>query len=109
LVKVSPGSILAVSSTAIVPELVERAGCAARFACEEFFFAEHHNPHTQKAYQSAVRGFLEWAEGEVVELASISPGMVGQYLVGLGGSEARAFARQPEVRVRKTCWTEFTL
>ena len=33
-----------------LPLLVERAGGAARFAWDEFFYAEHHNPHTQKAY-----------------------------------------------------------
>jgi len=43
--------------------LVERAGGAARFAWDEFFYAEHHNPHTQKAYERAVRRFLGWAEG----------------------------------------------
>ena len=73
-----------------LPELVERAGGAARFAWDEFFYAEHHNPHTQRAYQAAVRRFLAWCEGEGVELASISPGMVGQYLVGLGGSAVEA-------------------
>jgi integrase/recombinase XerD len=72
-----------------LPILVERAGGAAGFAWEEFFYAEHHNPHTQRAYQSALRRFLSWCEGEGVELASISPGMVGQYLVDLGGSAAK--------------------
>jgi site-specific recombinase XerD len=72
-----------------LPELVERAGGAARFAWEEFFFAEHSNPHTRRAYQSAVRRFLAWAEEHSVELASITPGMVGQYVVGLGGSAAK--------------------
>jgi integrase/recombinase XerD len=62
---------------------------AARFAWGEFFFAEHHNPHTQRAYQSAVRRFLSWCEGQGVELASISPGMVGQYLAALGGSASK--------------------
>ena len=33
--------------------------------------------------------FLAWAEGQGVELAAITPGMVGQYLVGLGGSPAK--------------------
>ncbi len=89
LVKASSGSVQAGSGGAIVPELVERAGGAARFAWEEFFFAEHHNPHTQKAYESAVRRFLAWAEGQGVELASISPGMVGQYVTALGGSAAK--------------------
>ena len=55
----------------------------------EFFYAEHHNPHTQKAYQSAVRRFLAWCEGERVELIGITPGMVGQCIVGLGGSAAK--------------------
>src|SRR3982750_3074892 len=72
-----------------LPELVERAGGAARFAWEEFFYAEHHNPHTQRAYERAVRRFLGWCEGQGVELATITPGMVGQYLVGLGGSPAK--------------------
>src|SRR5271165_6949128 len=72
-----------------LPVLVERAGGAARFAWDEFFYAEHHNKHTQRAYQAAVRRCLAWCEGEGVELASISPGMVGQYLVALGGSPAK--------------------
>jgi site-specific recombinase XerD len=62
---------------------------AARFAWEEFFYAEHHNPHTQRAYQRAVRQFLGWCEGQGVELVAITPGMVGQFLVGLGGSPAK--------------------
>jgi integrase/recombinase XerD len=36
-----------------------------------------------------VRLFLGWAEGQGVELAAITPGMVGQYLVGLGGSPTK--------------------
>ncbi len=89
LVKTSPGGVPAVGNAATLPELVERAGGAARFAWEEFFYAEHHNPHTQRAYQRAVRRFLGWCEGQSVELAAITPGMVGQYLVGLGGSPAK--------------------
>ncbi len=89
LVKASSGSIVPTSGKTILPELVERAGGAARFAWDEFFYAEHHNPHTQKAYQSAVRRFLAWCKGEGVELIGITPGMVGQYLVGLGGSASK--------------------
>ena len=47
--------------------LVGRAGGAARFAWDEFFYAEHHNKHTQRAYQAAVRRFLAWVEGEGVD------------------------------------------
>jgi integrase/recombinase XerD len=36
-----------------------------------------------------VKRFLGWVEGQGVELPSIMPGMVGQYLVGLGGSAAK--------------------
>src|SRR5262245_34914270 len=89
LVKASPVKVPAVSEQADLPVLVERAGGAARFAWEEFFYAEHHNPHTQRAYQRAVRLFLAWAAGQGVELAAITPEMVGQYLVGLGGSPAK--------------------
>ena len=89
LVIALPASVAAVAGPASLPALVERAGPAARFAWEEFFFADYHNPHTQRAYESGVRRFLAWAEGQGVELASISPGMVGQYLTGLGGSAAK--------------------
>ena len=72
-----------------LPVLVERAGGAARFAWDEFFYAEHHNPHTQKAYMAAVKRFLAWADSEQVELKAVTPGMVGKYLVALGGSPAK--------------------
>ena len=89
LVKASEASVPAISGGQSLPVLVEHAGPAARFAWDEFFFAEHHNPHTQKAYMAAVRRFLGWCEGQGVELPTITPGQVGQYLVGLGGSAAK--------------------
>lgn len=76
-------------SQPILPVLIERADGAARFAWDEYFYAEHHNPHTQKAYMRAVRRFLDWCEGQGRDLPTITPGMVGQYLVGLGGSPAK--------------------
>ena len=82
-----PSPLAKVSST--LPALVERSGGAARFAWDEYFYAEHHNPHTQKAYLRAVRAFLAWVDGQGIELAAITPGMVGQYLVTLGGSPAK--------------------
>ena len=89
LVKASSVIVPATGPAASLPVLVERAGGAARFAWDEFFYAEHHNPHTQKAYMAAVKRFLGWCEGQGVELPAITPGMVGQYLVGLGGSAAK--------------------
>jgi len=76
LVKSSPVSVPAVNGASSLPVLVERAGGAARFAWEEFFYAEHHNPHTQRAYESAVRRFLSWCEDE--------GGRAGQHLAGHG-------------------------
>src|SRR5437763_2865022 len=82
-------TIIASKNETALPVLVEHAGPAARFAWDEFFYAEHHNPHTQKAYMAAVKRFLGWCEGQGVELPTITPGQVGQYLVGLGGSAAK--------------------
>src|SRR5438105_4929963 len=89
LVKASPVNVPAVITQAELPVLVERAGGAARFAWEEFFYAEHHNPHTQKAYMAAVKRFLAWCEGEGAVLTSVTPGMIGRFLTGLGGSAAK--------------------
>jgi integrase/recombinase XerD len=36
-----------------------------------------------------VRRFLSWCEGQGVELVGMTPGMVGQYLVSLGGSPSK--------------------
>ena len=82
-------TVIASKIETALPVLVEHAGPAARFAWDEFFYAEHHNPHTQKAYMAAVKRFLSWCEGQGVELPGVTPGMVGQYLVGLGGSAAK--------------------
>jgi hypothetical protein len=89
LVRVSAANVPATGNAASLPVLVERAGGAARFAWDEFFYAEHHNRHTQRAYERAVRRFLGWCEGQGVELAAITPGMVGQYLVALSGSPSK--------------------
>jgi integrase/recombinase XerD len=89
LVQVSPVRVPASGNAATLPELVERAGGAARFAWDECFYAEHHNPRTQKAYERAVRRFLGWAEAHGIKLAAIAPGMVGQYLAALRGSPAK--------------------
>lgn len=89
LTVVAPNSLATASAPAELPTLVEKAGGAARFVWEEFFFAEHHNPHTQAAYMRAVKGFLAWAEARALDLTQISPGMIGQYLTQLGGSAAK--------------------
>jgi site-specific recombinase XerD len=62
------------------PAAIERSGAAARFAWDEFFSAQVRNPHTRAAYLRAVRRFLDWCSGCGIELARVTPGMVGRYL-----------------------------
>ena len=73
-----PGELerLRAPSTAL-PAIVARAGTAAVFASEEFFFGRIRNEHTRAAYLHAVRQFLQWAEKRGLELARIAPKDVG--------------------------------
>jgi integrase/recombinase XerD len=89
LVKASSVDVLAPGVSQELPSLVELAGGAACFAWDEFFYAEHHNPHTQKAYMRAVKAFLSWCEGQGLALLTITPGTVSQYLGGLGDSATK--------------------
>jgi integrase/recombinase XerD len=89
IVPIDHQTVIAPKSEETLPLLVERAGASAKFAWDEFFYAEHHNVHTQTAYMRAVKKFLGWCDGQGHELISITPRMVGQYLVALGGSAAK--------------------
>lgn len=89
IVPVSHQTVIAPRNEDALPVLVERAGPSAKFAWDEFFYAEHHNVHTQTAYMRAVKKFLVWCDEQGVELIHITPRMVGQYLVALGGSAAK--------------------
>ena len=104
LVKASPVSVPVASGAASLPALVERAGAAGRFAWEEFFFAEHHNPHTQKAYMAAVKALPGLVRGAGAGTAGITPGMVGQYLVGLGGSPPSGICTCRRYAASSTGW-----
>jgi hypothetical protein len=64
LVRASPASAPATGNVASLPVLVERAGGAARFAWDEFFYAEHHNSHTQEAYMRAVQAIRGLGSGD---------------------------------------------
>jgi integrase/recombinase XerD len=89
IVPLTPQTIIESTREPISPLLVERARLAGKFAWYAFVYAEHHNIHIQKAYIAAVKKFLVWCEGQVRELVSITPGLVGQYLVSLVGSAAK--------------------
>ena len=69
-----------------VPLLIVEAGHAAEFVWEEFFIGRIRNIHTRRAYLHAVRRFLEWTERRKVDLARITPGLVGQYFDEVEGS-----------------------
>jgi integrase/recombinase XerD len=80
---VPAGQNLPSSLCSQLPEMLARAGKAAVFAADEFFFGTIRNEHTRAAYLVAVRRFLKWAEKRGVELIRITPKDVGQYLDGL--------------------------
>lgn len=66
-----------------LPGIVHRAGQAAVFAAEEFFYGSIRNEHTRTAYRRAVDQFLAWCEDRGLELVGIAPKDVGQYFDGL--------------------------
>lgn len=66
-------------SSARLHRALESYGAAAGFAWEEYFMGRCRNPHTRKAYLHAVQRFLDWCERHDVEVARVTPGMVGRY------------------------------
>jgi len=62
-----------------LPEMLSRAGKAAVFAAEEFFYGRLRNEHTRSAYLVAIKRFLAWAEARSLELVRITPKDVGLY------------------------------
>src|SRR5205085_9674432 len=80
---VPAGQNLPASLPSQLPEILTRAGKAAVFAAEEFFYGRIRNERTRAAYLIAVRRFLKWAEARGLELVRIAPKDVGQYIDGL--------------------------
>ena len=77
-----------------LPEIVARAGEAAVFASDEFFFGRIRNQHTRAAYLIAVRRFLAWAEALGLDLRRITPRDVGQYMDQLRDGTSIATRKQ---------------
>ncbi len=71
-----------------LPALVTAAGQGAVFAAQEFFYGKIRNPHTRRAYQTAIQQFLDWAGGQGTELSRITPMLVGLYFDRHPGSPA---------------------
>jgi hypothetical protein len=53
--------------------MLSRAGTAAVFATEEFFYGRLRNANARAANLIAVRRFLEWAEGRRPQLSTTTP------------------------------------
>jgi site-specific recombinase XerD len=77
-----------------LPEILIRAGKAAVFATEEFFYGRIRNEHTRSAYLVAVKRFLAWAEPRGLELRAITPKGVGQYMDGLRNENTSVATRK---------------
>ncbi len=75
--------VMKLQAAAALPDIIRRAGQAAVFAAEEFFYGAIRNEHTRTAYRRAVDRFLAWCEQRGLELPRIAPGDVGQYFDGL--------------------------
>lgn len=71
-----------------LPTLVTAAGSGAIFAAQEFFWGKIRNPHTRRAYRTAIEQFLNWAEGQGSDLKRITPMLVGLYFDQHPGSAA---------------------
>lgn len=72
-----------------LPALVVRVGGPAAQAWTDFFDGKVRNDHTRRAYERAVRHFLQWCEAEELELPRIMAGDVGRYLRQLSGGPAK--------------------
>lgn len=69
-------------STDAIPHLIADAGPAAQYAFDEFF-ASIENPHTRRAYERAVRRFIDRCESAGVGLHHVRPSLVAQFVHGL--------------------------
>jgi|SRR5215471_5329942 len=84
-----------------LPEVLTRAGKAAVFAAEEFFFGRIRNEHTRAAYLVAIKRFLKWSERRDLELRAITPRDVGQYLDGLRKENTGVATRKQHLAARR--------
>ncbi len=67
-------------SAGTVPEIIDRAGAAARKRFLEFFTATIRNENTRVAYARAVGSFFAWCQSYRLELLDIEPIHVAAYI-----------------------------
>lgn len=83
VVPLTTTELVAVRDHAVVPDRVTDAGPGAVFAYEEFFEGLIRNPHTRRAYRSAVHAMLAWCENIELPINRITPAHIGRYLDSL--------------------------
>jgi integrase/recombinase XerD len=84
LIKSGPVPVLPVPAAALD---VLRETPNAFFAAEEFFKASISNEHTRRAYGRIVGRFLTWCARRKLDLRNITPGLAGDYIGEVAGSE----------------------
>lgn len=77
-----------------LPALIDQAGPEVGRRFLEFFTAEIRNPHTRRAYATAVGRFLAWADARGLTLGQLQPVYVAAYVEELGRSHEPASVKQ---------------
>jgi len=85
-----------------LPAIVTAAGEGAQLRFLEFFAASIRNPHTRRAYASAVGEFLAWCEERgVASIAAVQPLHVAAYIEALSRSRAAPTAKLRLAAIRR--------
>jgi site-specific recombinase XerC len=85
-----------------LPAIVTSAGEGAQLRFLEFFAASIRNPHTRRAYASAVGEFLAWCEERgVASIAAVKPLHVAAYIEALSRSRAAPTAKLRLAAIRR--------
>lgn len=69
-----------------LPAAIKSAGKPAQQAWNDFFDGKLANSHTRRAYETAIRQFLDWCSKHQLELNEVMAGDVGVYLRDHPGS-----------------------
>ena len=62
-----------------LPIAIKATGSASAFAYEEFIFGQVRNKHTRRAYEHAVKHFLDWTQRKRIPLSQVTPRDVSNY------------------------------
>jgi integrase/recombinase XerC len=90
------------TGSSALPAIVTAAGEGAQLRFLEFFAASIRNPHTRRAYASAVGEFLAWCkERGVASIAAVQPLHVAAYIEALSRSRAAPTAKLRLAAIRR--------